>query len=119
MGTIIQLVSDNFNFLLVYAFNRTRLRHILPQQTIEALAKPQVHIRPKLRIGKRSGKVARTLQSFVNQRMSAEPFSDVVGQRRGPGVERSERLDDRLTHQLRRLVRDLGNDRVASGQAGD
>ena len=95
---IIQSVFDHFNFLVVYVFHRTLLRHILAQQTIEVL------VRPTLPTGKRSGKVARTIQRFVNQRMSAELFVVVVGQRLDPGLEGRERLDDRLTYQVSRLV---------------
>ena len=85
-GAIIQSVFDHFNFLVVDVFHRTFLRHILAQQTIEVL------VRPTLPTGKRSGKVARAIQRFVNQRMSAELFAVVVDQRLDPGLEGREAL---------------------------
>ena len=97
-GTVIQSVFDHFNFLVVYVFHRTLLRHILAQQTIEVLVTTSLPAR------KRPGKVARAIQRFVNQRMSAELFAVVVGQRLDPGLEGRECLDDRLTYQVRRLV---------------
>ena len=96
-GAVIQAVFDHFNFPVVDVFHRALLWRILSQQAIEVL------VRPTLPTGKRSGKVARALQRFINQRTSAELFSVVVGQRLDYGSEGCERFDDRLAYQVRRL----------------
>ena len=93
-GAIIQSVFDHFNFLVVDVFHRTLLRHILAQQTIEVLVTTSLPAR------KGPGKVARTLQRFINQCMSAELFAVVIGQRLDPGLKGCERLDDRVAYQV-------------------
>jgi len=88
-GAVIQSVFDHLNFFVRNACHLALLGHVLPQQAIEVLVTTSLPAR------KGPGKVARTLQRFINQCMSAELFAVVIGQRLDPGFKRLERFDDR------------------------
>jgi hypothetical protein len=70
---VIQSVFEHFDFLVVDIFHWSLLWHILVQQTIGVLVTTSLPVR------KGPGKVARALERFINQPMSAELFAVVVG----------------------------------------
>ena len=73
-SVIVQPVSDHFNFLILDIFYRELLRHILPQQTIEALIIATIPVRKAPR------KVPQALARLINQTMPAGFFAVVAGQ---------------------------------------
>ena len=50
------------------------------------------------------GKVARTLQRLINQRVFVEVVAVVVCQRLDPGFKARDRLDDRLPYRVSRFL---------------
>ena len=71
-------------------------------------------LEPRSQLAKDLAKLTRAAQRFINLGVPAEFFVVVIGQRLGPCFKRLELFDDRRANQVRRLVLNLGHDRITT-----